>query len=173
MFNLDKILKRSLSDDTKGMKARFEYYIQIDNGVDLLFIYLTKNELKKLTTKNSDGTKSLSLPYEKISNLWNEYYKKVGDRELLMVENLVNRTDIEENFKYDVYISNNNIKSMTYKELQAYAKASNRKSTFNDEYEYTNDFAQFFTKEEFEKIINGEIVLFQTVDRTLMVAVDN
>ena len=89
--------------------------------------------------------------------------------EELIVENLVNRTDIPDNFLYEINFSNDEkCAPMTFKQLKEYARVMPKEITSTNE--YTDDFAQFFTEEEFEKIKNGNIVLFQASDRILMVA---
>lgn len=175
MFNLDKILERSLMNNVAMMK-KYEFYVDVSNGLDTLLIFLTKKEMKKLTVKDSVGTEILNIPDNKLYNLFVKYYKKVSENKSMIVENLVGRTDIDENYEYEIYFDTDKEDTeysevLTFKELKQYAK--NYKSIDSNEnniFEYADDFAQFFTKEEFEKINKGEIVLFNTSDRLLMVS---
>lgn len=231
MFNLDKILKRALSDDTKGMLERFKYCIKIENGVDSLFVYLTQKELKRITLNNSMAVEDINIPDKKIQKLWDAYYKKQGkcrkenlknislddipDIEdikyadvahlltveewmkmvdckavttrtddgrlklapLLVLENfeierLINRTDIHDDFIYEIDLSYDGVLiPATFRELKECAKIMATRITSIGE--YADNFDKFLTWEEYEKIINREIVFFKTVDKVLMVAVDN
>jgi len=226
MFNLDKILRRSLVKDIAKMEEKYEYYIKIDNGIDFLHVYLTKKELKRLMKKDEFGNESLNIPDKKVQNLWNEYYEiqdnkrnenikdvsledipKVGDKEyinfadyltveewmkvvnheavltdtngrisiepVIVLENytivsLVNRTDIHDEFVYEVKFKGK-FTPLTFRELKKYAKEVT--GNFIIDNEHTDSFLQFITKEELEQIKNKEIALYQTIDKFLLVSV--
>ena len=101
MFNLEKILRRSLSKDTAMMKEKYEYYIEIDNGMDLLNVYLTKKELKKLTVKDEFGNDSLNIPDKKVQKLWSEFYNNQKTyREKNISDNLAEEIPTFQGHKY-------------------------------------------------------------------------
>lgn len=228
MFNLDKILRRSLSSDVAKMKEKYEYFINIDNGMDFLHVYLTKKELKRLLKKDEFGNESLNIPDKKIQKLWNEYYDKqdkkrqeniknislddipkVSDMEYIYfsefltvdewmkvvnceavlemtedgqveirpvivlenyeIERLINRTDISDDFIYEVKFNDDKFTPLTFRELKIHAKAMAKRLIIDKE--HTDNFLQFLTIEELEQIKNKEIALYQTVDKFLLVSV--
>jgi len=88
MFNLDKILRRSLFKDTAKMIEKYHCYITIDNGVDFIHVYLTKKELKRLLKKDEVGNDSFNIPDDKIQNLWNRYYRNKAEKKEVNQENI-------------------------------------------------------------------------------------
>ena len=230
MFNLDKILRRSLSPNVSKMKEKYEYYIKIDNGIDFLHVYLTKKELNRLLKKDEFGNESLNIPDKKVQKLWHEYYKiqdnqrnknikdvslddipKIGGKEYrnfadyltveewmkvvnheavltnidgrisiapiivlenYKIENLVNRTDINDDCIYEVKFEDNySFTPLTFKELKKHAKVMASRLVIEDE--HTDSFLQLITKEVLQQIKNKEIALYQTIDKLLLVSVND
>ncbi len=229
MFNLDKILKRSLSNDIMKMREKFEYCIEINNGLDALFVYLTKKEFKKLTIKDEFGNKNLNIPDRSIQDLWNQYYSRQDDKrdfntedvlfsdipnfgnkmysnfahlftviewmklinneatvsinsdgkvilepvmalEDYTLESLINRTDIKSDFIYNVkYTNTEDFTPLTFQQLKENAKSMSKRTIIHDD--NIDEFLQVFTQNEFKKIKNGEIAIYQTIDKILIVPV--
>ena len=228
MFNLDKILRRSLSSDIAKMKKKYEYFIKIDNGIDYLHVYLTYKELKRVLKKDEFGNESVNIPDRKIQKLWNEYYDRqekkrqqnikgislddipnVGNkkyinfadyltadewmkvvnnqaileetedgqikiRPIIVLENheierLINRTDISDDFIYEVKLKDDKFTPLTFRELKINAKVMAPRIIIDNE--HTDNYLQFLTIEELEQIKNQEIALYQTIDKLLLVSV--
>lgn len=227
MFNLDKILKRSLVKDIAKMEEMFEYYIKIDNGIDMLYVYLTKKELKRLLKKDEFGNESLNIPDKKVQKLWREYYEiqdnmrsenikdaslddipKVGDKKYIdyadyltveewmqvvnhkavftdtngrisispivvledfKIERLFNRTDVADCFIYNVKSTmDGNYYPLTFAMLKELAKVIPK--TLLTITDYDKYYKSMITKDEFDKIQSGEIVLFQSKETLLFVS---
>lgn len=88
MFNLDKILRRSLFKDTAKMVEKYDCYITIENGVDFIHVFLTKKELKRLLKKDEFGNDSLNIPDKNAQKLWNQYYRTKAEKKEVNHQNI-------------------------------------------------------------------------------------
>lgn len=88
MFNLDKILRRSLFKDTAKMIEKYDCYITIENGIDFIHVFLTKKESKRLLKKDEFGNDNLNIPDKKEQILWNRYYRNKAEKKEVKQENV-------------------------------------------------------------------------------------
>ena len=87
-MNVNKILKRALVEDYEQMESMFDNYLKIDNGMDILLVFITEKELKKLTKEDSSGNLIIDIEEDKIERLWVNYYKKQETKRKKNLQNI-------------------------------------------------------------------------------------